>query len=48
MAIARTFTFFLLVLSHLLSATPIKPDATILIPMRDGVELPADIYLPTP
>jgi predicted acyl esterase len=26
----------------------LKPDLTILIPMRDGVELPTDLYLPSP
>lgn len=30
------------------SATPIAPSITVKVPMRDGVELLTDIYLPTP
>lgn len=41
------FACFLLYTFSLL-AENIQPDATIMIPMRDGVELPTDIYLPTP
>lgn len=31
-----------------INAEEIKPNHTIMIPMRDGVELPTDIYLPSP
>lgn len=37
---------FLFAISSLLSAEDFAPDATISIPMRDGTELPTDIYLP--
>lgn len=29
-------------------AEELKPDLTVMIPMRDGLELPADLYLPSP
>lgn len=45
----RYITCFIILWVHLLvySDDP-TPDLTVMIPMRDGVELPTDIYLPTP
>lgn len=41
--------FFLVVCVHLfLTGQDPQPDLTLMIPMRDGVELPTDIYLPSP
>lgn len=31
-----------------LEASDLKPDVTVMIPMRDGVKLPTDLYLPSP
>lgn len=56
MVVMRVFTFILVTLFSLSSGffvlaeeakpeTP-KPDMTVMIPMRDGSELPTDIYLP--
>ncbi len=39
---------FLLAFFHLSATEEIKPDVTVMIPMRDGVELPTDLYLPEP
>lgn len=45
----RFFTFFSVTFSSaLFSNTEVKPDLTIHIPMRDGLTLPTDIYLPYP
>lgn len=42
--------FFLLTvfLYFRVSAAEVRPDLTIMVPMRDGTELPTDIYLPHP
>lgn len=42
------YLIFLLILSQPLWGEELVPDATLMIPMRDGKELPADLYLPTP
>jgi predicted acyl esterase len=42
----HTITFLLITFSSLLSAEDLTPDASISIPMRDGTELPTDIYFP--
>jgi predicted acyl esterase len=41
--------FFIIFIIHLfsLSAEELKPDVTVMIPMRDGTELPTDLYLPS-
>ncbi len=46
----RSTLFFLLIslFSLSLASEAVKPDQTLFIPMRDGVELPTDIYLPYP
>ncbi len=46
-AVFSFLCFFLLAVSSLCAADG-KPDLTIHIPMRDGTELPTDIYLPDP
>jgi predicted acyl esterase len=52
--ICRFFYLALLVINIVLGeeeAKPdeeLKPDTTVMIPMRDGVELPTDLYLPSP
>lgn len=40
--------FFLLISTQFVAAEPLKPTKTLSIPMRDGVELTTDIYLPDP
>lgn len=40
------FIFFFVI--QVLKAEELAPDLTVMIPMRDGKELPADIYLPSP
>lgn len=47
MASVRILTCFIIFLAQALIADEIKPDATLMIPMRDGTELPSDIYLPS-
>jgi uncharacterized protein len=46
----RLFSLILLYLTlfSTLFANELKPDFTIMIPMRDGTELPTDLYLPSP
>lgn len=44
---ARVVFAVALLAQAIASASP-KPDFTVMIPMRDGVELPTDIYLPDP
>lgn len=39
--------FFIAIALHLI-AEELKPDCTLMVPMRDGTELPTDIYLPHP
>lgn len=45
--LARFIVPFVL-LFQLIRAEELAPDLTIMIPMRDGKELPADVYLPSP
>ena len=33
---------------RVISADELKPDVTVMIPMRDGTQLPTDLYLPSP
>lgn len=42
------FLFFLFSISQPSWAEDLTPDLTLMIPMRDGKVLPADLYLPTP
>src|SRR5262245_53100805 len=42
----RFLIFALLFVCFQLQADPVKPHATVMIPMRDGVSLPTDLYLP--
>jgi uncharacterized protein len=45
----RYLTYFLVIIIQLtLIGDELEPDLTIMVPMRDGVELPTDLYLPTP
>lgn len=44
----RLYFYFFIFISSILVATELKPDLSVMIPMRDGVELPADLYLPSP
>lgn len=44
----RILTCLFVILVQVLHAEDLKPDLTISIPMRDGTELPADVYLPSP
>lgn len=47
--ICRFIFIFLCILTSIASAEEeLKPDLTVMIPMRDGVELPTDLYLPSP
>ncbi|WP_068471333.1 CocE/NonD family hydrolase [Candidatus Protochlamydia phocaeensis] len=46
--IRRYVCLFLVVLQLLHAADELKPDLTVMIPMRDGVVLPTDLYLPSP
>lgn len=53
MSTIRVFLGFFIILFQaftVISAqeTLLKPDATIMMPMRDGTQLPTDIYLPAP
>lgn len=42
----RTIVVLCLLFGKLVAEEELKPDFTLLIPMRDGTELPTDIYLP--
>lgn len=44
----RLFSCFFILFFQFLTANLPSPDHTLMIPMRDGIELPTDIYLPTP
>ena len=44
--ILRVFLSLLLGISFFVSAEEVKPSMTVYIPMRDGIALPTDIYLP--
>lgn len=41
-------TYFFIFFIHCVVAEEIKPHLTVMIPMRDGVELPTDLYFPAP
>lgn len=47
MKAVRCLFIFFVIASHLCFAE-VEPDLTIMIPMRDGKELPTDLYLPNP
>ncbi len=42
------FFFFFFFFSLIIAEEELKPNFTITIPMRDGVKLPTDLYLPSP
>ncbi|MBA2367801.1 MAG: CocE/NonD family hydrolase [Candidatus Protochlamydia sp.] len=44
----RICAFLLLLLFQNLNGDDLKPDLTVMIPMRDGAILPTDLYLPSP
>lgn len=44
----RFYLFFFTFIFRLIAAEELKPDVTLKIPMRDGVGLPTDLYLPSP
>jgi predicted acyl esterase len=47
----KTFHFcvyFFIFIAQALFAEELKPDLTVMIPMRDGAKLPTDLYLPSP
>lgn len=48
MGILHLCLFFLFLIFQGIGAEELKPDLTIKIPMRDGVELTTDLYLPSP
>lgn len=48
MKILRFSIYFCVLLVQVLFADELKPDLTIMVPMRDGKELPTDLYLPSP
>ncbi|MFI0435638.1 MAG: CocE/NonD family hydrolase [Parachlamydiaceae bacterium] len=43
----RYYLLILIIIFHPLAADGVKPNLTVMIPMRDGVELPTDLYLPS-
>lgn len=46
--IINLFCFFLFFVIPLVQSEEIRPDATVMIPMRDGYLLSTDLYLPSP
>lgn len=48
MKIICSYLYFFIFLFQSVIAEELKPDLTIMIPMRDGTELPTDLYLPSP
>lgn len=48
MKILRICIYFFIFIVQAFAAEELKPDLTIMIPMRDGTELPTDLYLPSP
>ncbi len=49
MSIIRYLAWFFVVSIHLaIIGDDLNPDLTVMVPMRDGFELPTDLYLPTP
>lgn len=40
--------YFFIFFVRLLNAEELTPDLTVMIPMRDGIELPTDLYFPSP
>lgn len=44
----RVFLFSLCLLAFYAVCAEVEPDVTVSIPMRDGITLPTDIYLPSP
>jgi uncharacterized protein len=44
----RFVTLVSIFYGSLLGANEVKPDVTVMIPMRDGAQLTTDLYLPTP
>jgi predicted acyl esterase len=43
----RLYLYFLIFIFQALAAEELKPDLTVMIPMRDGTKLPTDLYLPS-
>ncbi len=48
MKILRYPLYFFIFIVQVITAQELKPDFTVMIPMRDGTELPTDLYLPSP
>lgn len=48
MTFFKQFVIVFIFIVQILGAEDLVPDITLMIPMRDGVELPADLYLPAP
>lgn len=48
MKIALSTLCFVCLFVHVLLVGEVQPDLTLQIPMRDGTELPTDLYLPSP
>lgn len=44
----RLFICFFILIVQFIAAEELVPDVTVMIPMRDGTELPTDLYLPSP
>lgn len=44
----RLYFYFFIFIFQAVVAEELKPDLTVMIPMRDGLELPTDLYLPSP
>ena len=43
----RYFFYFFIIVFQVIDAEEVKPDLALMIPMRDGVKLPTDLYLPS-
>jgi hypothetical protein len=48
MKMIRLYFYCLIFIVQIIGAEELKPDFTVMIPMRDGTELPTDLYLPSP
>lgn len=48
MKIHRFYFYFFIFFIPFIAAEELAPDLTVMIPMRDGTELPTDLYLPSP
>lgn len=48
MKILLRYIYFFIFIVRVIGAEELAPDLTVRIPMRDGTELPTDLYLPSP